>query len=911
MVPPHSPKSQVTLFIALGIVVVILVAVLLLPLRNRQAGPEDGTTTLSAEAFQSSLRLAVQSCLQETSLRATREMGLSEGESDAPIASYVRGQMPLCLDNFNAFKEEGFSVETGELAVTATVSANALVVDLDYPVTLTRGSITVSTEGSSYIMPRGNSVTLRQGEDTYVVSADNRLELTVPEGTSATRGGSPVAALELRVLDRNFEGLSNGVVAGMLAYDVLPAGTRFSGPVTLVYHYEDKEIPPTILEQDVRLGYWEPDTGVWVALETEVDRVQNTLTAEVSHLTAFAAVLRCEREQSNIFYGSPYIFLQDCAACQGWSLDVPEGGQLGKQSDEILSGTGKGTGGVCTSLTRNDGDRDCDDCNPDDCNMGCPPASSPDPLDPQCSCMNKYYYYTDPTFTREGDAEIEFEDGGDTCIWTKEGREPRILVTDDLDLLPSESGYDIVLVGDCAGDLPCEISGEKMDESVLSFNFEGKNLPLPSVKEDACLGGKALMRFTGFGVSGGEVTEYECLESQEGQTRDDLPVVGGEPGEMTSAVCECETVGSTRVCTWQPTDSDENPCPGWEQYDGKCYVMNGSVDTRNKDLVDRYGDFPEMQYDSDMDFEQTTPLDVFGSRLEGGACWLLTEAKKWIQPRCEHPDFYVPESAIQGATEVPCPELGPATGRPEGGAATCGSTSGTALGSADGVGGVIGGSRGPVTEVCGGDDFVKGMDVSYWQGVIDWQKVAGDGIKFAFIRASYGTYYVEDEQFDNYWTGAKEAGVLRGAYHFLRMSDDAGEQARNFVALLKADKGELPPVLDVEVDVDHKAYEREVWNNAIDTWIDIVESGLSTKVMVYTSPSFGSALGNAELADNPLWIAHWGVECPRISEPWNEWLFWQTCGSCLPVEGIDIEGNGGKVDEDVFRGTIAQLRALK
>lgn len=216
-------------------------------------------------------------------------------------------------------------------------------------------------------------------------------------------------------------------------------------------------------------------------------------------------------------------------------------------------------------------------------------------------------------------------------------------------------------------------------------------------------------------------------------------------------------------------------------------------------------------------------------------------------------------------------------------------------------------SGGGWEQVCGIENPAKGIDISYHQGVIDWAKVAADGIDFAFIRASRATVsnIGPDTQFSNNWQGAKENGIKRGAYHFFRSDKDAEAQAEMFLDQLGSDYGELPPVIDVEMDsVSPYTFSRKDWIDGISTWIDIVESRTGMKPIIYTSPGFWAGIDTDAFSDHTLWVAHWEVECPRVPTVWGGWAFWQTCESCLPVGGIK-----NPVDADVFNGDMDQMVA--
>jgi lysozyme len=95
------------------------------------------------------------------------------------------------------------------------------------------------------------------------------------------------------------------------------------------------------------------------------------------------------------------------------------------------------------------------------------------------------------------------------------------------------------------------------------------------------------------------------------------------------------------------------------------------------------------------------------------------------------------------------------------------------------------------------DFLIHGVDVSKYQGEIDWDAARQSGVSFAWIKATEGGNFVDD-YFDRNWEGAKNAGIPRGAYHFAYWCRPAEEQVKWFEEHVPAEPGALPPVLDVE-----------------------------------------------------------------------------------------------------------------
>jgi lysozyme len=199
------------------------------------------------------------------------------------------------------------------------------------------------------------------------------------------------------------------------------------------------------------------------------------------------------------------------------------------------------------------------------------------------------------------------------------------------------------------------------------------------------------------------------------------------------------------------------------------------------------------------------------------------------------------------------------------------------------------------------DETIDGIDVSHWQGTIDWQAVRGGGIDFAFIKATEGGTYV-DPQFARNWAAAADAGITRGAYHYFRPNVDAVKQAEHFLRVTRLSAGDLPAVLDVETS-DGMAGDSLL--RAVRTWLETVERATGKRPIVYTYPDFWNRYVAASPGAYPLWIASYGREQPLMpSTGWSDWTFWQS-SAIGRVPGIQ-----GDVDLDHFRGGSTELAAL-
>lgn len=99
--------------------------------------------------------------------------------------------------------------------------------------------------------------------------------------------------------------------------------------------------------------------------------------------------------------------------------------------------------------------------------------------------------------------------------------------------------------------------------------------------------------------------------------------------------------------------------------------------------------------------------------------------------------------------------------------------------------------------ICISDYAVRGVDVSEYQGQIDWDTLHNEDVSFAFIKASEGSSYT-DPCFDDNWSNACESGILTGAYHFFSFDSKAETQADNYISIVPYTEDSLPPVVDIE-----------------------------------------------------------------------------------------------------------------
>ncbi len=194
---------------------------------------------------------------------------------------------------------------------------------------------------------------------------------------------------------------------------------------------------------------------------------------------------------------------------------------------------------------------------------------------------------------------------------------------------------------------------------------------------------------------------------------------------------------------------------------------------------------------------------------------------------------------------------------------------------------------------------IHGIDVSHFQGKVDWPTVKDQGVSFAFIKATEGLEHC-DTMFYKHWKALKLADIKRGAYHFFKPDLDPALQAHNFMINVSLQNGDLPPVLDMEV-TDHADPEELV--DRMQVWLDLVTRAFNTRPIIYTNLKAYYRFIAGRFDDYPIWIARYNDKAPDLGNN-RIWNFWQYANSG------QIQGIKQQVDFNAFNGSYHQLESL-
>ena len=192
---------------------------------------------------------------------------------------------------------------------------------------------------------------------------------------------------------------------------------------------------------------------------------------------------------------------------------------------------------------------------------------------------------------------------------------------------------------------------------------------------------------------------------------------------------------------------------------------------------------------------------------------------------------------------------------------------------------------------------VHGVDVSRWQGDINWEKLRTRGANFAFIKATDGGDHV-DPAFRRNWNAAAAAGVPRGAYHFFYWCRNADQQAKWFMRNVPKTAGALPPVIDVEWSHSKsckKRPARAIVLKKMQSFMDALEAHYGQRPIIYTAPDFYEDNLQGAFQDYPFWLRA-VAEHPSKVYPGRDWVFWQYSGTGKS------QGVGEQIDLNVFNG---------
>lgn len=197
---------------------------------------------------------------------------------------------------------------------------------------------------------------------------------------------------------------------------------------------------------------------------------------------------------------------------------------------------------------------------------------------------------------------------------------------------------------------------------------------------------------------------------------------------------------------------------------------------------------------------------------------------------------------------------------------------------------------------------VRGIDVSNYQGTIEWSTIAEQEVDFAFIKATEGSSFT-DKQFSDNWKTALDTEILVGAYHFFSFDSSGEEQAANFINTVPRLEGTLSPVVDIEFynDKEKTPPNYDAVYAELTAMLDVLKDYYGVKPIIYTTQKVYALYISKDFQEYPLWIRN-VINSPSLEN--REWLFWQYSDHGN-LEGYD--GEEKFIDLNVFNGSYEKL----
>lgn len=195
---------------------------------------------------------------------------------------------------------------------------------------------------------------------------------------------------------------------------------------------------------------------------------------------------------------------------------------------------------------------------------------------------------------------------------------------------------------------------------------------------------------------------------------------------------------------------------------------------------------------------------------------------------------------------------------------------------------------------------IAGVDLSHFQGTVDWEILSNEDIQFAYIKATEGSSHV-DEQFAANWQQAGKTSLKVGAYHFFSFDSPGETQAMNFITSVGIRDGMLPPAIDVEYYADKRNNppDSKAVQEQLQAMICQIESYYQTAPVIYATEEVWERYLKGHFDDYPIWIRN-VITKPKIQEPWTFWQY---------TNRARLKGYTGEetfIDLNVFHGSEKQ-----
>ena len=326
-----NKKAQVSLYIILGLIIVLLVALFYLSFSNQDNLEEEFRKVSTLSEMRIDMHAYIKTCIRDAVKDGMSRAGIRQ-DTIEEYEQIVEDEVVKCTDSlFEILKTQGKDISTGVINSQIQLNDETVIIEVDYPITISTNSQKAKfqffeeTFDKTIIHKIPGGIVL---EETKIISNNRKAQIKIPEGVKITdREGNQIGQVGLKVEDLHFDGLENNVVIGNIVYEGLPDGAFFSEPVEISIEFDEKDIPEGFTKENLRVSWWDEDFGIWWALPTQI--VKNRMIAQTTHFTMFsgAGVL----PQNEPFDGESWVFRErfnDCngeiCSCSGDSFNIVE-----------------------------------------------------------------------------------------------------------------------------------------------------------------------------------------------------------------------------------------------------------------------------------------------------------------------------------------------------------------------------------------------------------------------------------------------------------------------------------------------------------------------------------------------------------------------------------------------------------
>ncbi len=288
-------RGQATLFLIVGILAVLVAGLFIMALT-----PAKNMESLDIAQTRLQLSTKIQACLQEETEKGLFLYGLNENK----IESHILARVSACA-NPRYLETVGYSVGEDALIPHVTITNDAIVSSMTYPVRIKRNLQTASVSEFTYVIARTASRQL----PAVIFASNKKAVLEIPAEAIAAKDGIKIDSIDVVISHNN-----NPELLSPLVYDFLPSGTEFSSDARLYIEYDDEGLSEEE-ERAIQIVWFSEKGKIWIGLDTEVDVQKNIASAYVNHFSRFALSLSCGGNARSVFFDTGFVYVSDCEPC--------------------------------------------------------------------------------------------------------------------------------------------------------------------------------------------------------------------------------------------------------------------------------------------------------------------------------------------------------------------------------------------------------------------------------------------------------------------------------------------------------------------------------------------------------------------------------------------------------------------